>query len=141
VVVAAVVVTGACSNDEYLVSTPWKLMAKPHANTIPVVAFSGGCIRFERIDVDERPNEVILTALSRDLAAAAPTPEPGQAPMGCNGDLQLNVIPVCLRAPLGRRPLSHAAVSIRWDGPDAQTYSIPPAMTPPKPCDYGQAIR
>jgi hypothetical protein len=133
-VLLCVPVLAGCSAPRDFVSTPWKLIRKSQSNTVYALALSGGCIRFEKFEVDERPNQVILTAFSKDLAFAAPTPAPGEPGLGCSADLQLNAVAVCLRAPLADRPLTHAPISARWDGPNGDDYVIPPAIHEPKPC-------
>jgi hypothetical protein len=134
-VVACLALVVGCSPSRDLVSTPWKLIRTLRSNTVFVLAISGGCIRFEKIEVDERPNEVILTALSKDRGRlAAPSRDLGQPGITCPGDLQLNAVAVCLRAPLGTRPLTRAPISSVWHGPPPEKVSVPSALTEPEPC-------
>ena len=84
--------------------------------------------------MDERPNRVILTVLSRDRGQELADKNTSTLPIGCTGELRMNALEVCLRAPLGDRPLTHAPISTEWGKPRPEDVAIPPQLGEPKPC-------
>ena len=92
------------------VSTPWELQEIDGA-TIRVHASGGGCFRYLRTVVDERPDSVLIASLAEDTR-----PDDGGETM-CTANLSIADETLTLDEPLGDRILLHAPVSAAWTSP------------------------
>lgn len=118
------------------VSTPWTLM-RHEGRTLFVMAGSGGCLRFDRMAVDETPDVVTVRALSVRKVPPVDSPEPSATPVTartCTAELSLHAESVCLESPLGDRELVHAPISP--DGPTQKSVDhVPQSFRESDPCE------
>lgn len=115
-VIALVVVT-ACSDDnnnapsssspsintESAVQPAWRLAATPVATskTLDIAFLTGGCVKFDRMEVDETSEVVTITVyVNNHKAPDAPTAT------GCTSEGRVEVKQVSLKEPLGDRKIA-----------------------------------
>jgi hypothetical protein len=89
-------------------SGPWRLEAgRPDGSALVIEVAEGGCLRFERLDVTEVLDQVVITSVLRDTTRAG---------IVCNASLTTHPVEVTLRQELGRRTLVHAPVEVLTSG-------------------------
>lgn len=94
----------ASSREE---STPWSLL-EASGTRLSLRVAEGGCFSFRRVEVDEEATQVTLTAIS-ELSSSTT--------VICEAVLHYQRVSATLESPLGERPLKHAPVSSKWNGP------------------------
>ncbi len=86
------------------VSGPWTLV-KAAGATLVVQVEEGGCLRFDRLAVNETAQDVAVASVLKDVSS------PGQP---CTAEIRFSPRRVRLESPLGDRPLLHAHVDPDW---------------------------
>ena len=88
--------SAGCSDRE-VVQSDWWLASAPTDATLEIVTYLGSspCTSFDRVDVQEKDDEVVIRA----LVSLRTTGD-------CTADDTFQPSPVTLSAPLGRRPLT-----------------------------------
>jgi|GEM_PF-4330363 len=95
---------------ESLVSVPWELVSKD-GSRLEIRITDGGCFVFERTDVEESDDQIVVTALARNLENSLDDPA---SPVACVARENHKAASVSLKEPVGNREVKPAPVSSEW---------------------------